>query len=104
MAQFDVHPNPIPAARGAYPYVVVLQSAIAAHGRGQIVAPLVPRAAIAPVTGRLTPVVALEEGEFVALIPGLASVRRYDLGVPLTCLIQSRNDLLAAIDYLFFGV
>lgn len=104
MAQFDVHPNPVAAARRAYPYVVVLQSAIAAHGRDQIVAPLVPRAALAPVTGRLTPVIALDVGEFVALVPGLTNVRRSDLGVPITCLVQSRNELLAAIDYLFFGV
>jgi toxin CcdB len=104
MAQFDVHPNPIPAARRAYPYVVILQSELAALGRDQIVAPLVPRAALAPIAGRLTPAVSLQAREFVALVPALTSVRRSDLGTPMASLAQSRIELLAAIDFLFSGV
>jgi toxin CcdB len=104
MAQFDVHPNPIPAARRAYPYVVVLQADLVAQGRDRIVAPLAPRAALAAVTGRLTPVVVLQEGDYVAIVPGLTSVRRDDLGAPIASLAHLRGELLAAIDYLFFGV
>lgn len=104
MAQFDVFSNPIAAARGAYPFVMVLQSDFAANARDQIVAPLVPRNAIASVTGRLTPAVHVNDAEFVALIPAMTSLRARDLGKPIASLVGARAEILAAIDYLFFGV
>jgi toxin CcdB len=102
--QFDVFVNPIAAARRAYPFVVVLQSDFAQGARDQIVAPLVPREALGKITGRLTPIVVVESSEHVALVPALAGVRRRDLGECISSLAANRSDLLAAIDYLFFGV
>jgi toxin CcdB len=104
MAQFDLFANPIPSARGAYPFVVVLQSDLAGGGRDRIVAPLAPRAALAPVAGRLTPVVSLDDTEYVVLVPGLAGVRQRDLRERVGTLEAAREPLLAAVDYLFFGV
>jgi len=102
--QFDVFVNPIVAARRAYPYVVVLQSDFAQGAREQIVAPAVPRKSLAKVAGRLTPVVLIESSEHVVLVPALAGVRRSDLNQRVSSLAAARTDLLAAIDYLFFGV
>ncbi len=104
MAQFDAYANPVAAARRAYPYVVILQSEVAGHGRDTIVAPLAPRAALMPVTGRLTPVVPLEAGDYVVIIPALTSVRTGDLESLVGSLLRYRTELMAAIDYLFFGV
>ncbi len=104
MAQFDVFSNPIATARGAYPFVMVLQSDFAANAREQIVVPLVQRNAIACVTGRLTPAVNVNDAEFVALIPALTNLTSRDLGKPIASLLGSRTEILAAIDYLFFGV
>jgi toxin CcdB len=102
--QFDLFVNPIVAARGAYPYVIVLQSDFAQGARDQIVAPVVPRQSLAKITGRLTPVVVIESSEHVVLTPALAGVRRSDLKVRVSSLADARTDLLAAIDYLFFGL
>ena len=104
MAQFDVYLNPIAAARGAYPLVVALQSDIALNARDQIVAPLVPRPLLPKIAGRLMPVVELSAGSYVALVPALASVRSRDLSHPLNSLSAARGELLAAVDFLFFGV
>jgi toxin CcdB len=104
MMQFDVFVNPIVAARRAYPYVVVLQSDFAQGARDQIVAPAVPRKSLAKIAGRLTPVVLIESSEHVVLVPALAGVRRSDLNQRVCSLADARADLLAAIDYLFFGV
>ncbi|MCZ8133073.1 MAG: CcdB family protein [Steroidobacteraceae bacterium] len=102
--QFDVHPNPVPAARRAYPYVVVLQSSLADAGRQRIVAPLVPRSALKTSTGRLVPAVRVQGEDYAVLVPSLAAVAARDLAAPVESAVYARSELLAALDLLFFGV
>jgi len=104
MAQFDVYANPIIQARVAYPFLLVLQSNVATGAREHIVAPLVERARLGQMAGRLTPAVDIEGVEHVALIPALANMPNRDLRKPVCCLSSHRPAILAAIDYLFFGV
>jgi toxin CcdB len=104
MAQFDVFTNPIESARRAYPFVVILQADFAQNARDQIVAPLVPRDSMGSVAGRLTPVVALNNSQYVVVVPAISGVRLRDLRDRVGSLSVVRPELLAAIDYLFFGV
>jgi toxin CcdB len=104
MTQFDVYVNPVAAARRAYPFIVALQSDIAQDSRDQIVAPLVPLTLIPGVISRLTPIVSLEGSDHMILVPALSGVRSRDLGKPHSSIAAARGELLAAIDYLFFGV
>jgi toxin CcdB len=104
MAQFDVFNNPISAARSAYPFVLALQSDITVNARDQIVAPMVRRNAIASIAGRLTPLVTVAGHELVVLIPALTNLRTKDLGQTVGSLSGARADILAAMDFLFFGV
>lgn len=104
MAQFDVFANPIATARRAYPWVVTLQSDFAQYAHGQIVAPLVPQASMPNVISRLTPIVALEGVNHLVLVPVLTGLRAGDLKARHGSLASARSELLAAIDYLFFGV
>jgi toxin CcdB len=104
MAQFDVFVNPVIAARPAYPYVVTLQSNFAEDFRERIVAPMAPRASMPAVSGRLTPVVDFNAGHYVVLMPAMTGVRARDLGAHRGSISAARGELLAALDYLFFGV
>ncbi len=104
MAQFDVFVNPIGATRRAYPFVVALQSDVAQLARDQIVAPLVPLGLIPKVISRLIPIVALDGSEHMVLVPALAGMNSRDLLKRHGSLVAARRELLAAIDYLFFGV
>jgi toxin CcdB len=104
MAQFDVFVNPIALARDAYPFVMVLQSEFAATAAQQIVAPLVPKAAMPALAGRLTPVMTFEALEYVLLVPALTGIRMRDLTRRAGSLAAARPAVLAAIDYLFFGL
>jgi toxin CcdB len=104
MAQFDVFVNPIAAARRAYPFVVILQSDIARDARDSIVAPLVPARSLPTVVSRLTPVVVLDGSEHLVLVPALTGMRSRDLTERRASLASARGELLAAVDYLFFGV
>jgi toxin CcdB len=104
MAQFDVFVNSIAATSGAYPFVVALQSDFAQDGRDQIVAPVVPLRLIPKVVSRLTPIVVMDGSEHMVLVPALTGVRLRDLRERHASLASARSELLAAIDYLFFGV
>jgi toxin CcdB len=104
MTQFDVFENPIDRARRAYPFVVVLQSDLAETGRDRIVAPLVARSRMPATAGRLAPHVVLAEVAYVVLVPSLTTLRVDDLTEPRGQLIAYRDDLVAALDYLFLGV
>jgi toxin CcdB len=104
MAQFDVFVNPIVAARRAYPFVVALQSDIAQYARDQIVAPLVPLALLPTIVSRLTPIVAVDGSEHMVLVPAMSGLRSRDLVKRHSSIAAARSELLAAIDYLFFGL
>lgn len=104
MAQFDVFVNPISAARRAHPFVVLLQSDLTRDARDQLVAPLVPCASMSKIAGRLTPIVGFQESEHVVLVPAMMGVRLRDLVERCGSIASARSALLAAIDYLFFGV
>jgi toxin CcdB len=104
MAQFDVHPNPVAQAQRAYPFVVVLQSDVARSGRERVVAPVAPRPAFPDIAGRLIPIVKIKRREFVLLITSMTTIPAQGLGDSVVSLASRRDDILAAIDYLFFGV
>jgi len=104
MAQFDVFVNNIAATRRTYPFLVSLQSNLVQGSRDQIVAPLVPLRLIPKVVSRLTPIVALDGSEHMVLVPALTGMNSRDLMKRDGSLASARSDLLAAIDYLFFGV
>jgi toxin CcdB len=104
MKQFDVFHNPVTGARRAYPFVIVLQSDVAQTGHECAVAPLSPRIAFPDIPGRLTPIVRIQGKEHVLLVTSLTTLPAQSLREAVATLADRRHDILAAIDYLFFGV
>lgn len=104
MSQFDVFVNPLPRARRAYPYVVVLQSDLADTGQDRIVAPMAPRSRLSTTAGRLTPHVKLDDVEHVVMVPWLTTTQAADLRDRKGRLTPYRDQIVAALDYLFLGV
>jgi toxin CcdB len=103
MRQFDVLDNPIARARGAMPFVVVLQSDLAEAGPDRVVAPLAPMAALLPLAGRLIPIVDVEGRDYALLVPALTALRAKDLRQVVASLADERAGILATLDYLFIG-
>jgi len=103
MAQFDVFVNPVPSTRSAYPFVVAMQSDLAATSTFQLVAPIAALSKLTPV-GRLAPKVAIEGKPYVVLVPQLEVMRTRYLSSNVANVASDRGELLAAIDLLFFGV
>jgi toxin CcdB len=104
MAQFDVYPNPVTAARRAYPWVVAMQCDLLSSSRARVVAPLVLRDALRKTPGRLTPAARFDAADYLVLVPALASLPAGDLTTPAGSIATHREALLAAVDHLFFGI
>jgi toxin CcdB len=104
VSQYDVFENPIPHARSAFPFVTILQSELADTGRDRMVAPLVARTRMPGVAGRLTPIVKVLGTEYVLLVPRMAPVGIADLRGVKDQLLLYRDDIVAALDFLFLGV
>jgi len=104
MAQFDVFANPIAAARRAYPFVVAMQSDLTINGTEQLVAPIAPIDLAQAASRRVMPVVVLRDHEHIVVVPRLTVMRTRDLVEKISSVATARTELLAAIDYLFFGV
>lgn len=96
--------NPISAARRVYPYVLVLQSDWATDSPERIVAPVVPRERMRSNALRVTPIITIDGAEHLVLVPALTGVRARDLRDSIGSFASERQALLAAVDYLFFGI
>ena len=104
MSQYDVFDNPIPQARRAFPFIAILQSEIVDTGRDRIVAPLVPRTRMSGTVGRLTPLVKVADVDHVLLVPRMTAIAATDLRAVKDRLTAYREDIVAALDFLFLGV
>jgi toxin CcdB len=104
MSQFDVYDNPLTRFRRMYPFVAVLQADHVDTGHDRIVAPLVPRAKLPGVKGRLTPIVKVGTADHVLLVQYLSGIPAVDLREVRGQLGKHRHDIVAALDYLFLGV
>ena len=104
MAQFDVFVNPLAAVRPAYPFVVAMQSEFTINGAEQLVAPIASSDYAQSGSRCVMPVVALQGNHHVVVVPRLTVMRSRDLIEKVSSVATARTELLAAIDYLFFGV
>ena len=104
MAQFDVFVNPFATLRRAYPFVVTMQSDFTLNGTDELVAPIAASDFAYSARGRVMPAVALRGKDHVVLVPRLTLIRTRDLIEKVSSIAAARSELLAAIDYLFFGV
>jgi toxin CcdB len=104
MAQFDVFVNPIQNARRGYPFVVAMQADFTINRAEQLVAPIASIDYGHSASRRVMPVVALQGNDHVVVVPRLTVIRSRDLIEKVSSIATARTELLAAIDYLFFGV
>ncbi|MBK6741533.1 MAG: CcdB family protein [Hydrogenophilales bacterium] len=104
MAQFDVYTNPNPASRARVPYLVALPSDLLGNFDATVVAPLRLKtdASVIPVL-RLNPVMHIGDEEFFLRPQELAAIATRSLKHPVANLASHRDDILAALDFLFTG-
>ena len=105
MPQFSVHKNKNPASKGAYPYLVNIQSDLLRDLRTRVVVPLVKYTLVSKKQIKnLTPLVDVDGQKFVMLVPQLAGIQLNDLGAEVGSLAHQRTEIVAAIDFLVTGI
>jgi toxin CcdB len=102
--QFDVFPNPVAASRRAYPLVVCMQSDLFALASDRVVAPLALRRDLPGAMTRISPPAQVDQDEYLVLVSTLVTVPAPMLSRRVANLASHREELLGAIDLLFYGV
>ncbi len=102
MTQHDVYANPNRRMRGAFPFLVVLQSDFV-EGRNCILAPLVPPPCDASLPRGL-PIVEHEGQRYVLMLTLLGTMPATLFRAAAGSLRTYRDDIGRGLDWLFFGV
>lgn len=104
MARFDVFPNP-GAHANTSPYLLDVQSELLDGLDTRMVIPLRSIESFAQVKlpTRLTPVVYVTGREFLLETPKMGAVPKRILKSPVASLVDQREQITAALDFLFQG-
>jgi toxin CcdB len=104
VAQFSVYRNKNPRTKATFPYLVDVQSDLLDPLNTRVVIPMTKAAALTrkPVS-HLTPEVSFNGDRYVLMTPQLAGVGRAELGAHAGALVDERQIILAAIDFLLTG-
>lgn len=104
MSQFDVYCNPDSETRNRIPYVVTLQSDLLERIEHHVVAPLriASDDSVIPVL-RLNPLAIVDGQKCHVRVQDMATVPERLLKSPVANLSAQREEILAALDFLFTG-
>ena len=103
MAQYDVYENPNPETRSAVPYLLDVQADLLAPLATRVVVPLRTVAAMGGAAHHLNPGFTVGGTPVVMSTAELAGVPQKALGAKVSSLKDKRDDILAALDFLFTG-
>lgn len=103
MAQFDVYENSNPDTKKNVPYLLDVQADLLAGLATHVVVPLVPVSVMGKAARHLNPVFDIKKTHVVMSTAELAGVPVKILGEKVTSLIDSRNEIIGALDFLFTG-
>jgi toxin CcdB len=102
MARFDIYRNPGADSR-RIPFLLDVQSDLLSGVTTRVVVPLVRAVEFKKSAGRLHPVFEVEGQSVVMLTTHLAGVLRSDVGARVGSLADRRDEIVAALDFLFQG-
>lgn len=105
MAQFSVYLNRNPVTNAGIPLLLDVQSDLLSALNTTVVVPLYATATMkGAVLGTLTPEISLDGERYVMVTPQLAGIMRKELGPEIASLAFQRDQIVAALDLLIFGV
>ncbi|HEX9812682.1 MAG TPA: CcdB family protein [Burkholderiales bacterium] len=105
MSQFSVHKNKNPKSKSAFPYLLDVQSDLLADLQTRVVVPLAKLTALRKKPMKdLTPVVDIDGGKYLLLVPQLAGIAAAELGPAVSNVSSHRDEIVAALDFLITGV
>jgi toxin CcdB len=103
--QFVLYKNKNPRTRSMYPYLLDPQAPLLESLNTRVVAPLVkPTALQKKVIDQITPLITFEGKKYLLLVPQLSGIAKADLGIRAGDLSRYRDEISAALDFLFLGI
>ena len=103
MAQFDVYVNPNPETKQAIPYLLDVQANLLDNLATRVVVPLIAVSAMGKAATHLNPQFKIQRTSVVMSTAELAGVNLQILGEKVCSLKEQRNEIIAALDFLFTG-
>lgn len=103
MARFDVYANPNDATNATTPYLLDVQTEMLDNLSTRVVVPLLSQTTMGKPIDRLNPRFTIEGDTVFMSTPELAGVPTDVLGKKIASLNERRDDIMAALDFLFLG-
>ena len=103
MAQFDVYANPNPATKQSIPYLLDIQADLLDNLTTRVVVPLIADSVFGKTAKHLNPQFKIKRTAVVMSTAELAGVSLHVLGEKVCSLKEQRNEIIAALDFLFTG-
>jgi toxin CcdB len=103
MAQFDVYENRNQETSREVPYLLDVQADLLKELATRVVVPLVRASAMGKAAKHLNPAFEINRTPVVMSTAELAGVPRRILGEKAGSLVDRRNEIIAALDFLFTG-
>lgn len=103
MAQFDVYTNPNPETKRIIPYLLDVQADLLNNLTTRVVVPLYSVSAMSKAARHLNPRFPIKRTTVVMSTAELAGVTLNRLGDKVCSLKEHRNEIIAALDFLFTG-
>lgn len=103
MAQFDVYENRNPESKQTIPYLLDVQADLLDNLATRVVVPLVTASSTGKAAKNLNPQFNIKRVSVVMSTAELAGVHQQVLGEKVCSLKEQRNEIIAALDFLFTG-
>jgi toxin CcdB len=103
MAQFDVYENANPETKQTIPYLLDVQTELLGNLSTRAVVPLITASAMGKAAKYLNPQFKINKTAVVMSTAELAGVTVHILGEKVCSLKEQRNEIIAALDFLFTG-
>ncbi len=103
MAQFDVYINTNPETKQTIPYLLDVQADLLHNLTTRVVVPLISVSAMGKAAKHLNPLFSVKRTKVIMSTAELAGVMAKSLGDKVCSLKEHRNEIIAALDFLFTG-
>jgi toxin CcdB len=104
MRQFTLYKNQNPTSKAVYPFFIDIQHELLADLNTRVVIPLSPLELVEKSLERLTPVIQLNQIDYVLMTHLLTSVSKKQLSESVISVEGYRDVVLSALDMLVLGI
>ena len=105
MAQYQIYENLNPNSKHTYPYLIDVQTTLLTDLETRIVIPVVLKSKFGKgIITNLNPIIVINKKEYVIITQQISGIPSKQLGSSICDCITSRQEILAAIDFLITGI